>query len=123
MPVQLPTDLKTGLSRKLSHSVMDGSRYMFDVMNFGSEWLTKPVSEWENHESFCEMKSFVKNLLVTNDAAERGIKLISDYDNSLTKNSEERQQLLQVVEKHRRELPVVSKANLSKTFKAMSTKD
>ena len=40
---------------------------------------------------------------VVNDAAERGIKLASDYVQSLTKDSDVRQKLFQTVEYHRRE--------------------
>ena len=38
---------------------------------------------------------------VVNDAAERGIKLASDYVQSLTKDSEVRQKIFQAVEWHR----------------------
>ena len=61
------------------------------------------------------MKKFVTNLLVCNDPAERGIKLISDYANSLTKNEEDRQQLLQVVEWHMKMYPDTKKSTLSKS--------
>ena len=44
------------------------------------------------------MKDFVNTMLVTNDAAERGIKLTSEYINILTKDHSERENLLQTVE-------------------------
>ena len=62
------------------------------------------------------MRSWVQNLKVTNDCAERGIKLISDFANSITKNSEDRQNLLQVVERHRNLYPDVRKATLAKNY-------
>ena len=34
------------------------------------------------------MKDFVKYLTVTNEPAERGIKLVSDFSNTITKNRE-----------------------------------
>ena len=38
------------------------------------KFLNLHVTEWENNESFREMKDFVKYLKVTNEPAERGIK-------------------------------------------------
>ena len=42
---------------------------------------------------------------VVNDADERGIKLASDYAQSLTKDSKMKQKIFQTVESHRREKP------------------
>ena len=44
------------------------------------------------------MKEFINSMLVTNDAAERGIKITSDFINILTKDPAEWQELLQTVE-------------------------
>ena len=67
------------------------------------------------------MEWFVKNLLVCNDLAECGIKLVSDYANSLTTNSTEREQLLQVVELQRRQFRDCKKSTLSKSLVGVST--
>ena len=69
------------------------------------------VNDWENCESFNEMKEFVKHLKVTNECAERGIKLVSDYAQSLTKSDEEREDMLQVVQAHRQFHPGQSKSS------------
>ena len=116
-PVPLPQNAK-GLGRKLSDSIMSGSLFLFDALDFGKDWLYKPITDWESNKSFCEMKSWVQNLKVTNDCAERGVKLISDYANSLTKNSNDRENLLQVVEKHRKQYPNVTKATFLKNYSA-----
>ena len=57
------------------------------------------------------MKEFVKHLKTTNDTAERGIKLISDYAQLITKNEDQKQALLQVVQEHRRLHPGQKKSN------------
>ena len=44
------------------------------------------------------MKEFVNTVLVTNHAAERGIKITSEYIKILTKDHTEQQNLLQTVE-------------------------
>ena len=106
-----------GDNPKLSNFIQGGSLFIFEALNIKKDWLVKPINEWENDESFCEMKSFVENLLVTNDAAERGIKLVSDYIQSQTTCDETLQELLQVVEQHRKEYPDVKKSTLRKTSK------
>ena len=121
-PVPLPTD-ESGMVRTLSDSIMNGSMFLFDELKLGKDWLYKPVTEWGKNENFCEMKSFIENLKVTNDCAERGVKLISDYADILTKDSAERQRILQVVERQRRNVPDVKKATLAKTLGAGSSKN
>ena len=112
-----------GKRRKLSDSVMDGSIFLFDKLNFSMEWLDKPVSSWNNYESFREMETWVKNLKVKNDVAERAIKLISDYANVLTKDSEDRKNLLQVVEKQRSDFPDAKKSTMVKNLMPSTSKN
>jgi len=47
---------------------------------------------------------------VVNDSAERGIALIQKYNESLTKNEEQKQFLLRFVQRHRQLYPTSSKA-------------
>ena len=118
MPVPLKDfSLKEGLALKLSDFVDTESLLMFDEFGFSKEWLDKPVATWKNYESFKEMETWVKTLKVTNDTAERGIALVSEYCKILTKDSDDLQNLLQVVEQHRREYPDVNKATLNKPTK------
>ena len=79
-----------------------GSMFMFDVLQFDRQFLNLHVNEWENNESFREMKDFVKYLTVTNEPAERGIKLVSDFSNTVTKNNTQRGNIIQVVQAHQK---------------------
>lgn len=63
------------------------------------------------------MEDFILNLKITNDTAERGVKMIQDYSKILTKDSKERQDILQVVEQHRDEIRDVKKSTLKKFYK------
>ena len=119
MPVQLPQN-KKGLDRKLSDSVMDGSLFLFDKLGFAKDWLYMPVTTWETNENFCKMRTWVLNLRVTNDCAERGVKLISDYAKCLTKDSVDRQNLLQVVLSNRNQFP---DANVETFVKGSSARE
>jgi hypothetical protein len=58
---------------------------LFHNLNDKGKWLKLPPSEWEEDGNFLKMKHFIKTVKVTNDVAERGIKLCSDYLQILTK--------------------------------------
>ena len=113
---QLPTTKEDGLEVCLSDSVGHGSLYMFDIMGFKKDWLQKPIHSWKNDENYLEMEYFVQNMLVCNDPAERGVKLVSDFIDCLTKDSAEREDLLQVVEAHRKMFTDTNKSTMSSEF-------
>lgn len=52
-------------------------------------------------EDYQKGLKIVSNLLVVNDVAERNIKLIEDYNSILTKDEDQKQYLLQVVNEYR----------------------
>jgi hypothetical protein len=51
----------------------------------------------------------LSSLKVVNDIAERAVALARDFNGSLSRDSEQQQFLLQVVEHHRKEFPVPTK--------------
>ena len=114
--VPISNDKDEGLEYCVSDFVGNGSLFMFDNMKFGKDWLTKPVATWKNYPSYLEMERYVKTLLVCNDPAERGVKLVSDFANCLTKDSTEREYLLQVVEADRKQKRDTNKSTLFSPF-------
>ena len=54
-----------------------------------------------------------------NDIAQRGIKMISDYAQTITKDESQRQALLQVVQEHRKLHPGQSKSDFLNTNSVM----
>ncbi|XP_042207474.1 uncharacterized protein LOC121856195 [Homarus americanus] len=52
----------------------------------GTAWLMSPVEDWEKSREFMKLKDFSRSLKVTNDVAERGIKLMQDFIGSVTKD-------------------------------------
>ena len=78
-----------------------------------SEWLNEEKSKWESDDGVQKLKLFVENVHVTNDLAERGVELMSDFIHK-TENEDERQALLQVVEFHRAQFPNLKKETLKK---------
>ena len=62
---------------------------------------------WSGMASYTRAKELVAGLKVVNDCAERGVSLVQDYTNCLTRDEEQRQFLLQLVA----DLPQTAKAN------------
>ena len=87
--------------------------FIFDALNLDKNWLYDSPGSWSCNESFKKGRKFVANIKVVNDAAERGVKLHSDYAAILTENEEQRASLLQVVEKHRKQYVDFKKSTLA----------
>ena len=60
------------------------------------------------------MKKFAHSVKLTNDVAERGVKLVSDYSDILTTDSDERKRLVLAVQNHRRMYKAMKKSDLMK---------
>ena len=85
---------------------------VFDILGLQGDWLVKPVTEWEESPDYLTLKTYIENLKVVNDTAERGIKLWSDFIGILTSNEAKRQDIVQVVEEHRGKIKARNKANI-----------
>ena len=69
-------------------------------MDAEGAWLTLPVHTWEQNHEYLRLQSFLSDLEVVNDAAERCIKDIQDYRN-VANDSIHREEVLLVVNDHR----------------------
>ena len=76
-------------------------------------WLSMPARTWSDDPQYRLMRDTVTGMKVTNDVAERGVKLIQDFADSVTKSEPQLQSLLQLVERHRRTYPDFRKSTLS----------
>ena len=104
-PVLTPTT-------QLQHLITPVSWFPFTLLNLGCKWLELSPEKWESDPDYKEMRDFARRVKLTNDVAERGVKLISDYSNILTKDSEERKRLVKAVQAHRRSYPQMRKMDL-----------
>ena len=100
---------KTGLVDLLSPQ----SFRFFKILNLDYKWLAMDPEEWEQEESFRLARDFVQSVKVTNDIAERGVKLARDYATLLTKDDGMRAEIMQGVERCRRMFPDFSKNTLN----------
>ena len=85
----------------------------FNILGLDYKWLAMNPENWQEVESFRLAREFVTTVKVTNDIAERGVKLAKDYATLLTKDDSIRAQLMQGVERCRRMFPEFSKKTLN----------
>lgn len=95
------------------------TKVLFDLLvSDGQEkseaFLKKDPSEWPTDEIYIEMQQKARQMKVVNDCAERGIALIQKFNSSITKNEEQKQYVLRVVDLHRKKYSVASKSNILK---------
>ena len=100
---------------RLATLVNPNSWLIFQLLNLegSQDWLLTPCSMWQLFGDYRKLEEFSLNLPVTNDLAERGVALISQFVDKV-EDEEQRQALLQVVEYHRSLVPDCTKASLAK---------
>ena len=54
------------------------SRYIFDLLKTGTDWLVSPPSAWPDHPQFVAFKTIIRAMPGVNDFAERGCRLADD---------------------------------------------
>lgn len=69
------------------------------------DFLKRSPLAWDNTPSFIKMKETIYGLSVVNDPAERAIGLIKDVNNSVTRDSEQQNHLIQLIENYRQTHP------------------
>lgn len=72
---------------------------LFKIFDLPYDVLEKDVLVWPSDESY--KGCFFETLKVTNDVSEQGIAQIEEYNNYLTKDTQQLQYLLHVVREHR----------------------
>ncbi|XP_036340626.1 uncharacterized protein LOC118749994 [Rhagoletis pomonella] len=107
---QIPEIINNGIEQFVSNK----TRKFFTRFDLSDEFLNTDPSQWHKNEDFVKALSLVEKLKVVNDPAERGVKLMEDYNNLFTKNEQQKQYVLQVVSEYRQKFPDSRKQTLSK---------
>ena len=76
--------------------------------------LDADPNTWDSRDDYKIASSFANGLKIINDVAERGIALIEEYNSWFTKDEEQKQYLLQIVQDHRSRFPDARKSTLTK---------
>jgi hypothetical protein len=109
----LPSSRKALQKMTLTSIISPASWALFNDLEISdTDWLKNPPSTWGGNKSYEKLNTFVTKLLITNNCAERGVALISDYIEIVTKDEDQRQHLLQGVELHRKSFPNAKKSTL-----------
>ncbi|KAF2886006.1 hypothetical protein ILUMI_20168 [Ignelater luminosus] len=107
-PQQVPDFVKQEFSESFSPTAMN----FFRKFNISTNFLTEYIDCWETHKEYKFGRQAVQNLLVVNDPAERGVKLMQEYNSILTKDENKKQFILQIVNQYRKLYPNSRKETL-----------
>ena len=88
------------VDKQISFLVTTNTKQFFAILD--DSFLDLAPESWNDNEQYKAAERIVRSLKVVNDSAERGVKLIQDYNEILIKNEEQKPYLLQVVQDHRK---------------------
>lgn len=97
----------------LTQFVSRNTMNFFSCLDIVTDFLHADPDTWDSREDYKAACLVTQNLKVINDSAERGVALIEEYNSLLTKNEEQKQYLLQVVQDHRKRFPDPRKSTLA----------
>ena len=109
-------ELEETESYDISDYIGPDSIGFFTILGLDTDFLEESVKDWAASPTYQAAKAAVKNLPVVNDAAERGVKITSDFLDS-ARNEERIQTVLQVAENDRRKMPNQRKRHMSEKIK------
>ncbi|KAF0746657.1 Uncharacterized protein FWK35_00037507 [Aphis craccivora] len=91
-------------SSQISDFINSSSMKFFERFNIATDFLNQNPEEWYKNVNYQK---------VVNDAAERGVKLITDFNDKITKDEEQKQFLMQTVYDYRHKYPDAKRSTLS----------
>ena len=94
------------INEDLSRFIGPGSIKFVEIAQLNNSVLSEPVVSWELNLHYHEARKTILNLAVTNDAAERGVKLCADFIDSARKE-DTLQTVLRTVENEKARLPKI----------------
>lgn len=110
------TTVKSIENKSIHHFINKDSMNFFLRFKMKTSFLKQDSSDWSKNADYIICKEIVKNLKVTNDIAERGVKLISGFNKLITRDEEQKQYLLKVIKEYRKQFPDCNKQTLSKAM-------
>lgn len=112
-PKRIQIEPSTIPEKELDSFVTSSTMSFFHTLGLNADFLTQADPDtWQTLEEFQLTKKYVNSLAVVNDRAERAVKLMQDFNSSITTNEEQKQYLLLVVSGHRAKYPEARKSLL-----------
>ena len=102
----VPTNNLAFLKNKQVYDFINrSSMKLFERFAIETDFLEQNPANWYINENYQKGISVLNHIKVVNDAAERGIKFISNFNEKITKDEDQKQFLLQTVYDYRRRYP------------------
>lgn len=89
--------IKRFTENNMSDFVTSNTMKFFTRFGIDTEFLAQDPATWLERDDYNDARNRLKNMKVVNDSAERGVKLMTDYNKILSKNEEEKQWILLTV--------------------------
>ncbi len=102
--------------KTIANYVTHASLCFFEILHLPTDFLRTDPGEWNARGDYQAAKSVVHKLHVVNDIAERSVSLMQTFNGILSKNEDQKQYILQVVEQHRKKIPTAAKAAITSQF-------
>ncbi|KAK3917640.1 putative nitrate/nitrite antiporter NarK1 [Frankliniella fusca] len=97
----IPKNLQVIATADLSIFVNEKTLEFFKIVGLNMDFLSEDPHCWPSLPSYAEAQSVVRGLQVVNDCAERAVALVKSFNNSITKDELDFQNLLLVMKKER----------------------
>jgi hypothetical protein len=98
--IELEVSAARMADKTLADFVTSTSRRFFQLLGIPADFLAIDSEQWDNRDDFLSASAVARSLTVVNDSAERAVALMQTFNPVLTKNEEQKQFLLQVMEEH-----------------------
>ena len=110
LEIRKPTLPSFSAKSVITEFVGERSRLLFDLLGVPTSFLLSP--DWQMTPEYNTVKTALKNLSPLNDSSERALALAIRLNTNITKDEESYQELVQVVEAHRKEYKLNTKKDL-----------
>lgn len=106
-------DVPAFLRKQLSDFITPNTYKFFHRFGISKEFLFEDPSDWSENEDFQNGLAIIRSIRVANDTAERGIKLMKDFNRKITIKEDGLQNLLQVAKDYTGKFPFHTKRSLA----------
>ena len=112
--IQHSTHSGNSVRSKITDFVGQRSILLFSLLKMDHKFLLQ--ENWKETDKYDAARKAISNLHPVNDSAERALSMATTFNGRITKDEDSYQNLLLVVEGHRKKYGFKSKADLKKFF-------
>ncbi|KAE9527867.1 hypothetical protein AGLY_012691 [Aphis glycines] len=91
----IPLEVK---QKNIDAFITEESLKLFSRFNIDDGFLKHDPTSWESSESYINGKKIINSLKIVNDTAERAVRLMEEYNSTLTLDEEQKQFILKCVQ-------------------------